>query len=119
MQDFRKMKVWGRSHSLTLEVYALSRRFPKEELFGLTSQMRRSAASIPTNIAEGCGRSSDADFCRFLAIAMGSASELEYQILLVRDLGYVVPADCQGAIESVTEVRKMLNSLIQKLKAKS
>jgi len=88
MKDFRELKVWEKAHQFTLVVYQATTAFPKEELFGLTSQMRRSAASIPTNIAEGCGRGSDDDFRRFLQIAMGSASELKYQLLLAHDLGY-------------------------------
>jgi four helix bundle protein len=87
MQDFRNLLVWQKSHELVLEIYRISRDFPREELFGLTSQMRRCAVSVPSNIAEGCGRGSDPDFARFLIIAMGSCSELEYQVLLSRDLG--------------------------------
>jgi four helix bundle protein len=119
MRDFRKLKVWGRSHELTLRVYALSRGFPKEELFGLTGQARRSAASIPANICEGCGRLSGADLRRFLGIAMGSASELEYHLLLARDLGYTNPADHHEVTQSIAEVKKMLTALIQKLTADS
>ena len=87
MQDFRNLSVWRLAHELTLAAYRETSRFPSSEQFGLTSQMRRSAASIATNIAEGCGRGSDADFGRFLQIALGSASELEYQLLLAADLG--------------------------------
>ena len=86
MRDFRKIKAWEKAHELTLAIYAATLSFPKDELYGLTSQMRRSASSIPTNIAEGCGRDSEADFARFLQIAIGSTTELEYQILLSRDL---------------------------------
>src|SRR5947209_6396749 len=89
MQDFRNLLVWQKSHELVLQVYRISRDFPREEFFGLTSQMRRCAVSVRSNIAEGCGRGSDPDFARFLIIAMGSSSELEYQLLLSRDLGYV------------------------------
>ncbi len=92
MQDFRKLEVWKRSHALTLEIYGLTRGFSRDEIYGLTSQMRRSSSSIPTNIAEGCGRDSSAEFTRFLVIAAGSASELDYQILLARDLEYISPA---------------------------
>jgi four helix bundle protein len=95
MKDFKELKVWVKAHQLTLAVYQATTTFPKEELYGLTSQMRRSAASIPTNIAEGCGRGSDDDFRRFLQIAMGSASELEYQLLLAHDLGYFSTADSE------------------------
>jgi four helix bundle protein len=89
MQNFKELKVWQKAHRLTLDVYKVTTRFPKDEMFGLTSQMRRSSASIPTNIAEGCGRDSRAELARFLSIAMGSASELEYQLILAKDLTQV------------------------------
>jgi len=89
MQDFRNLKVWGKAHELTLHVYKVTGSFPQREMFGLISQMRRSASSIPTNLAEGCGRSGDAELARFAQISMGSASELEYQSLLVHDLGMI------------------------------
>ena len=82
MKDFRTLKVWEKSHQFTLKIYSLSRNFPKDELFGLVSQIRRASSSIAINIAEGCGRGSDADFARFLQISMGSASETEYLIML-------------------------------------
>ena len=85
MKDFRKQKVWGKAHDLALKVYRVTEAFPKTELFGLTSQIRRAGVSIPANIAEGCGRDTDADFARFLQIAMGSASELEYHLLLAHE----------------------------------
>ena len=87
MKDFKKQKVWQKSHRLILDIYQATANFPREELYGLTNQIRRSCASIPANIAEGCGRNSDADFSRFLKIAMGSATELEYHLLLSHDLG--------------------------------
>ena len=89
MKDFRTLTVWQRSHELTLDVYGHTRAFPKEELFGLTSQIRRACASIPANIAEGCGRGSDGDFQRFLQIAFGSANELDYHLLLAHDLNLI------------------------------
>ena len=85
MRDFRELKVWEKSHQLALEVYSATTKFPKEELYGLTSQVRRSAVSIPANISEGCGRDSPAELLRFCRIAMGSASELEYELLLAHD----------------------------------
>ena len=95
MQDFKKLKVWEKGHQLTLTVYKLTARFPKEELYGLTSQMRSAAASIVCNIAEGCGRTGGADFARFLQMATGSASELEYQLLLARDLNFLKAMEYQ------------------------
>jgi four helix bundle protein len=95
MQDFRKLKVWQKAHQLTLRVYEVTRKFPKAELYGMVSQMRRSWSSIPRNIAEGCGRGTDLDFARFLQISMGSASELEYDLLLSHDLGYLDLDACE------------------------
>ena len=88
MHDFRRLQVWDKSHGLTLRIYELTSDFPREEIYGLTSQIRRACASIPTNTAEGCGRETPADFARFLQIATGSASETEYLIQLAHDLKY-------------------------------
>jgi four helix bundle protein len=93
LQDFRKLKVWEKGHQLTLAVYKATLSFPQEELYGLTNQVRRACASIPTNIAEGCGRGSNPEFKHFLQIAMGSASETEYQLLLAHDLEYLTDDD--------------------------
>ena len=114
MQGFRRLTVWERAHELTLEVYKVTARFPKEELYALTSQLKRAASSVAANIAEGCGRGSDAEFRRFLQIAMGSASELEYHLLLARDLKFLLEADYQRLESGATEVKRMLASLIQK-----
>jgi four helix bundle protein len=119
MKDFRKLSVWTKSHGLVVEVYKETRGFPREELYGLTSQLRRSAASVPANIAEGCGRGSDAELARFLHIAMGSASELEYHVLLAHDLDYLTAPTHKRLTEQVQEVKRMLAALIQKLKADS
>lgn len=119
MRDFHQLSVWQKSHQFTLDVYTLSRAYPKEELFGLTSQIRRSSSSIATNIAEGCGRGSDADFGRFLQMAMGSASESEYQILLSFDLNYIDENQYKQMNAKVTEIKRMLSSLISKTKADS
>jgi four helix bundle protein len=119
MRDFRELKVWQKAYALTLAVYRASARFPREEQFGLTSQLRRAAASIPANIAEGCGRSGEAELARFFLIAMGSASELECELLLARDLGYLEDKDYLRLAADVTEVKRMLTSFIQKLKADS
>ncbi len=116
MQDFRNLKVWQKGHALTLKTYQRTASFPREELFGLTSQMRRAAASIPMNLAEGCGRGSDPDFARFLHIAQGSASELEYQFLLARELQYLPEGGYSDLDHDVVEVKRMLAALIQTVK---
>ena len=117
MKDFRELKVWHKAHQLTLAVYEASGGFRREELYGLTSQVRRASASIPTNLAEGCGRSSDAEFARFCSMAMGSASELEYLLLLARDLRLLEPKPYAELAEATTEVKRMLAALLQKLSA--
>jgi four helix bundle protein len=117
MRDFKKQKVWQKSHQLTLDIYQTTNNFPREELYGLTNQIRRSSASIPANIAEGCGRDSEADFSRFLHIAMGSATELEYHLLLAFDLGILNDCDYENLSREAIEVKRMLTSFIKKLKA--
>ena len=118
MQDFRQLKVWEKSHALVMVVYATTQRFPKEEIYGLTSQIRRAAVSIPANIAEGCGKEGDIEFRRYLLIAMGSASELEYLLMLAHDLKYLEDTNYQSLHESVIEIRRMLNSFIVNLKSR-
>ena len=115
MKDFKKLKVWEKAHRLTIDMYQATSTFPKEELFGLTSQIRRAAASIPANIAEGCGRSGDAELARFFRIALGSASELEYHLILVKDLSLLDSFSCSGFIERVEEIKKMLSGFIKQL----
>jgi four helix bundle protein len=116
MQDFRNLKVWEKGHALTLAVYDRTTTFPKHEMFALTNQIRRAASSIPMNLAEGCGRGSDAEFGRFLQIAMGSACEVEYQLLLARDLAYL-PAETYMALHGdVLEIKRMLSALIGRVK---
>ena len=117
MRDFRKIKAWEKAHELALAIYAATVSFPKDELYGLTSQMRRSASSIPTNIAEGCGRDSEADFARFLQIAIGSTTELEYQILLSRDLKLIDSKTHDKLANDAIEIRRMLFSFIKTLKS--
>lgn len=107
----------GEAHKLALAVYRTTMTFPQEELYGLTSQIRRSCASIPANIAEGCGRRGDAELARFLQIAMGSASELEYHLLLARDLNLLKSLDYEHFTNDVIEVKRMLVSFIKKLNA--
>jgi four helix bundle protein len=116
MQDFRGLQVWQRSHQLTLAVYRGTAAFPKEEMYGLRSQIRRCCFSIPSNIAEGCGRGTDAELKQFLQIAMGSASELEYFLLLVHDLKFLPTKIYETLQGELIEVRRMLNGFIQKLK---
>lgn len=116
MKDYKNFKVWQKSHQLTLDVYDTLQSFPKDEMFGLVSQMKRSSSSIPTNIAEGCGRNSDKDFARFLIIAFGSANELEYQFILSRDLNFLNSETSEKLLFQIEEIKKMLNSLILKLK---
>ncbi len=116
MTDFRKLKVWQKAHLMTLDVYRTTAKFPREEMYGLTSQLRRAAASIAANVAEGCGRRSDGEMCRFLQIARGSASEVEYHVLLARDLGFVDEKDFQKLTRQADEVERMLTRLIQSIR---
>jgi four helix bundle protein len=117
MQDFRKLKVWKKAHELTLLIYKISKKFPKEEMFSLSSQIRRASSSIPSNIAEGCGRGTDKDFARFIQISMGSASELEYLILLSFDLKYIANDNFKVLIDETIDIKKMLSSLLKTLRA--
>ena len=117
MKDFHQLKVWEKSRQLALAIYKATKEFPKEELYGLTSQIRRASMSIPTNVAEGCGRNTDADFARFLQVAMGSASETEYQLLLSRDLGFLCTEEYDKLNTDTTEVKRMLTPLLKTLRA--
>jgi four helix bundle protein len=117
MKDFRTLKVWEKAHALTLAVYKATEKFPKQELYALTNQIQRAAVSVPTNIAEGCGKDSDAELKRYFVISMGSSSELEYLLLLARDLNYLPEETHKTLHTDLTEVRRMLNAFIQKLKA--
>jgi four helix bundle protein len=116
MQDYRKLIVWQKSHQLTLEIYRVTQTFPKSELYGLVSQVRRSASSIPANIAEGCGREGSNELKRFLSIAYGSASELDYHLLLAKDLNYLEEEEHKHLEKLLSEVRRILNTFIKKLK---
>ncbi len=115
MKDFKELRVWTKAHELTMLVYKLTRTFPRDEVYGLTSQVRRSAASIGANIAEGCGRHSDGEMTRFLQIARGSASETEYHLLLAKDLGFLQESDFLAVEQSVVTVQRMLTALVQKV----
>lgn len=117
MKDFKDLKVWAKAQELTLQVYRITKVFPRDEWYGLVSQLRRAAASVGANIAEGCGRRSDREFVRFLQIARGSASETEYHLLLARDLGYVSPADFADLEQRTAELQRMLTALVQTLRA--
>jgi four helix bundle protein len=119
MQSFHDLKVWRKAHALTIAIYRTTTAFPSEERYGITAQIRRAAASVAANIAEGCGRGSDADFARFLHNAMGSASEVEYFVLLARDLEFLEPERAESLTADTTEIKRMLASLIARLKPDS
>ena len=115
MKDFKELKVWTKAHQLTLRLYQASRDFPHQEMYGLTSQMRRAAVSIAANIAEGCRRRSDGELTRFLQIARGSASELKYHLLLAQDLGFL-SADEHAKLQHIlVEVQRMLTGLVKRV----
>lgn len=112
MKDFRSLNVWKKGHRITVSIYKITQSFPKEEMYGLTSQIRRASTSIPTNISEGCGRGSDADFARFLQMSFGSANETEYLLLLCFELGYIAEENYFELNISIQEIKKMLSKLI-------
>ena len=116
MRDFKKYDIWKLSHAFTLKVYALTKTYPKDEIYGIISQIRRASSSIPTNISEGCGRDSDAEFNRFLTIALGSASEVEYLIILSKDLNYIDENTFILLNEEINTIKRKIYSLKQKLK---
>ena len=116
MGDFRNLRVWQRAHNLTLELYGETRTFPKEERYRLTSQLRRAAVSVPANIAEGCGRNGDAELARFLTIAKGSASELDYFLLLAHDLGYLKTSRYEQLAGEVHGISRMLATFVDRLR---
>ena len=116
MQDFHQLKVWEKAHFIVMEIYTVTKRFPKEEIYGQKSQLRRSAASVPTNIAEGCGGGTQKELAQFLQVAMGSASEVEYLLFLAKDLKYLEEKSYRKFCENIVEIKKMLSSLILKLR---
>jgi four helix bundle protein len=118
MQDYRKLTVWAKAHALTLKVYKTSKSYPKEEIFGVTSQLRRAAASIPANISEGCGRNSSADLANFLNYALGSANETSYFLLLSKDLEYLSEQEYLKFDDEIEAIKAMLISLIEKVRNK-
>jgi four helix bundle protein len=117
MKDFRQLKVWEKAHHLTLEIYRATASFPREETYGLTSQIRRASSSICANLAEGCGRDGDGELARFCSIARGSASELEHHLLLARDLHLIQATDHDHLAAETVDIKRMLTALIQKLTA--
>jgi four helix bundle protein len=119
MKDFRNLKVWEKAHQLALALYPVTASFPRQEAYGLTSQIRRAASSIPSNIAEGCGREGDPELARFCIIARGSATELEYPLLLARDLKLIPHQDYEKLSAQTVEIKRMLTVLVQKLNAES
>jgi four helix bundle protein len=115
MKDFRDFKVWGKAHELVLATYRATETFPKHEVFGLVSQIRRCSSSIPANIAEGCGRMGNSELHRFLQISCGSANELEYHLLLAKDLGYLDEKSYLILDKQLAEMKRMLVALTRKV----
>jgi four helix bundle protein len=118
MQNYKDLKVWEKSHQLTLKVYQLTLSFPKEELYGLTSQLRRASSSIPANIAEGCGKNGQNEFAHFLNISLGSANETEYFLILAKDLRYLDQSNFEQLFDNINEIKAMLISLVNKVRNK-
>ena len=116
MQDFKKLLVWKKAHELTLRVYSATEMFPTEESYGLRSQMRRASSSIGINIAEGCGRTGQIELRRYLRMSLGSASELEYELLLARDLRFLPTDEHERLSSQVVEIKRMTAALIRRLK---
>ena len=117
MQNFRSLKVWEKAHALTLSIYKITKTFPKDELYGLTSQIRRASSSIACNIAEGTGRGSKPDFARMIQIAIGSSAEVDYQLILTRDLEYLTEDDYQNLHNMNEEIKRMLSGLLKTLQS--
>ena len=118
LKNYKELKVWQRSYQLCLEIYRITKEFPKEERYGLTSQTRRAAVSVPSNIAEGYGRKTTPEYIQALYIAYGSNCELETQILLSGDLGYINEEGIKKLQEEISEVERMLKALIKSLEEK-
>lgn len=118
MRDYKKYDVWKKSHKLALEVYNVTKSLPKDEVYGITSQLRRASLSIPTNIVEGTGRNSEKEFAYFINIASGSAAEVEYLIEFSMDYGYINSKEHEELNDKVIVVRKMLSALYSKVKKK-
>ena len=116
MKSFRELQVWRKAHEMTMAVYVATKSFPSEERYGLTSQLRWASSSIPSNIAEGCGRRSDREIARFRQIARGSAAEVEYQVFLARDLHYLHDQEFRRLSSQADELQRMLTALIQRFR---
>ena len=116
MQDYHRLTMWQRSHQLAINIYKITKQFPPEELYGQTNQIRRAVASIPANIAEGCGRNSRAELAQFLNIAAGSASEVEYEILLAKDTGYLSTDQYEFLAKEISEIRSMIKKYMSQLR---
>lgn len=116
MQNYKELKVWEKAHDFTLKIYEATKIFPKEEIYSLTNQLRRAASSIPANIAEGCGKKSQLDFANFLNIALGSANEAEYYVILSKDLKYLSADTYEELLKIINEVKAMLIALINKVR---
>lgn len=119
MRDFRQLRVWEASHELALEIYSITKGFPREERFSLTNQIRRCAHSVPSNIAEGCGRETNREYARFLQIAMGSVYELDYQALLAKDLGYINLDTYEVVNGKIDSVKRQLAVLLRRVREAS
>src|SRR5215469_11280503 len=117
MRNYRDLQVWTKAHYLTLELYRISQLFPREEMYGITNQLRRAAVSIGANLAEGCGRRSSSELARFVRIAMGSASELDYHLLLCRDFEFISNEQYDRTVRELVRIRKMLSSLLASIEA--
>ena len=118
LKNYKELNVWQKSYELCLKIYEMTAKFPNEERYGLTSQIRRSAVSIPSNIAEGYGRKTTLDYIRMLYISYGSVCELETQILLAGDLGFIEKGELGTAKKDIAEIERMLKSLIKSLENK-
>ena len=116
MRNYEDLEVWQKAHALTVQLYRITERFPRTEMFGLTSQIRRAAGSIGANLAEGCGRWGEVELARYVQIAMGSGSELQNHLRLAKDLGFVVESDYRASMKAIIGVRQMLTALLQTLR---
>ena len=117
MQNYKDLKVWKKAHNYTLQVYEITKSFPKDEVYSLISQMRRAAFSIPANIAEGCGKKSQQEFAHFLNIALGSSNESEYYLILSKDLNYLKEKNYEELFSQINEIKAMLINLIAKVRS--